>query len=152
MKDFEHRIKALQAEVEALKAVKQKSSTTLATYTKKVTCSALLMRGNSTPLGPGVIWTRNMALVEIVPKDSSNPLIFSFSQPSYSDRGNRSSKLYPWMVSNGNSAVLVDPGTSPSDNSMADGTTRTINMTIYITATGDFSVNVSQIQYSTREP
>lgn len=149
MKTFAERIKALRAEVEALKAVKSKSSTSLATVTKTVTCTAVKKRGESTPLGPGVIETTYMALIEIVPTDPTNPLIFSYSQPPYAERGSRSSLCYGWMMANGNPAVLVDPGSSSSDDNMVAQEQRTITMTVYITATGDFTVNVSQIQYST---
>ena len=149
MKTFAERIKALRAEVEALKAVKSKSSTSLATVTKTVTCTAVMKRGNDTPLGPGVIATTYMALIEIVPTDPTNPLIFSYSQPPYAERGNRSSLCYGWMMANGNPAVLVHPGSSPSDNNMVAQEQRTITMTVYITATGDFTVNVSQIQNDT---
>ena len=149
MKTFAERIKALRAEVEALKAVKSKSSTSLATVTKTVTCTAVKKRGADTPLGPGVIETTYMGLIEIIPTDPTNPLIFSYSQPPYAERGSRSSLCYGWMLANGNPAVLVDPGSSSSDDNMVAQEQRTITLTVYITATGDFTVNVSQIQYST---
>lgn len=149
MKTFAERIKALRAEVEALKAVKSKSSTSLATVTKTVTCTAVRKRGDDTPLGPGVILTTYMALIEIIPTDPTNPLIFSYAQPPYAERGNRSSLCYGWMMANGNPAILVNPGSSPSDDNMVAQEQRTITMTVYITATGDFTVNVSQIQDST---
>lgn len=145
MKTFAERIKALRAEVEALKAVKSKSSTTLATITKTITCTAVKQRDDPTPLGPGMIFTKYMALIEIIPTDPANPLIFSYSQPPYAERGNRSSLCYGWMMANGNPAVLVNPGSSSSDNDMAAQEQRTITLTIYITATGDFTTNVTQV-------
>lgn len=148
MKTFAERIKALRAEVEALKTVKRKSSTTLTTVTKTVTCTAVRKREDPTPLGPGVIDTLYMGLIEIIPTDPTNPLIFSYAQPAYADRGSRSSLCYGWMTANGNPAVLVNPGSSPSDETMVAQEQRTITMTVYITATGDFTVNVSQIQYT----
>ena len=151
MKTFAERIKALRAEVEALKAVKSKSSTTLSTVTKTITCTAVRMRADSTPLGPGVIFTKYMALIEIVPTDPTNPLIFSYSQPAYADRGSRSSLCYGWMTANGNPAVLVEPGSASSDDNMTAREQRTITMTVYITATGDFTTNVTQVLKTTRD-
>lgn len=150
MKTFAQRIKALRAEVEALKAVKSKSSIALKTVTKSVECSAVIRRAADTPLGPGPIIVRYMALIELVPTDQTTPFIFSYSQPSYAQRGERMSHCYTWMTASGNPAVLVDPGSAPSDDTLGALQDRTINMTVYITATADFTPNVSQIQYSAR--
>lgn len=149
MKTFAERIKALRAEVEALKAVKRKSSTVLDTVTKEIQCTATIYRADGTgSIGAGLLTVRDMGLVEIVPTDN-NPLIFSYAQPAFADRGNRPSQLRSWMTSSGNPAVLVDPGTSSSvDGGMAYGSTKTVTLTIYITATGDFTTNISTIRFT----
>lgn len=150
MKTFAERIKALRAEVEALKAVKSKSSTVLNTVTKEIQCTATIYRADgSGAIGPGLLTVRDMGLIEIIPTDSSNPLIFSYAQPAFADRGNRPSSLRSWMTANGNPAVLVDPGTSSSvDGGMAYGSTKTVTLTVYITATGDFTTSISTIRYT----
>ncbi len=150
MKDFARRIKALRAEVEALKAIKRKSSTVLNTITKSVSCTSTLYRADGTGYyAAGTLFLKKIAQVEIIPT-GGEPLIFSYSMPPYADRNNRSVKISSWLSSNGNPAVIVDPGEAASDSTIANGTSRDITMTIYITATADFTTSVTQLTYNSR--
>lgn len=150
MKSFEQRIKALRAEVEALKAVKRKSSTALNTITKTVTCTSTLYRADGSGYyAAGTLFLKKIAQIEIISTDGE-PLIFSFSQPPYASRGNRSSSVLSWLSSDGNPAVIVNPGEAASDSSIPNGSSRDIQLTVYITATADFTTRVTQLVNNSR--
>lgn len=139
MTTFEKRIKALRAEVEALKAVKSKSSTTIKTQTKTATGYAEIYRDEY-----GGIITLKAPLFEIIPT-TNEPFLFYASQPPYNERGQRTSSIEYWMAQSGNSAVVIRPGESPNDSSIPVGGTRTITLTANIIATADFTISVSQL-------
>ena len=151
MKSFEQRIKALRAEVEALKAVKRKSSTALNTITKTVTCTSTVYRANGSGYyAAGTYVLRRIGQIEIVSTDGA-PLLFSYYVAPYASRGNRPIRIMSWLSSNDNPAILADPiAGSGTDSTIPNGSTRDITMTIYITATADFTTNVSQLNYDLR--
>lgn len=150
MKSFEQRIKALRAEVEALKAVKRKSSTALNTITKTVTCTSTLYRADGSGYyAAGTLFVKKIGQIEIIPTDGQ-PLIFSFSQPPYASRNNRSSTVLSWLSADGNPAVIVNPGEAASDSSIPNGTSRDIQLTVNITATADFTTRVTQLVNNSR--
>lgn len=145
MKSFEQRIKALRAEVEALKAVKRKSSTALNTITKTVTCTSTLYRADGSGYyAAGTLFVKKIGQIEIIPTDGQ-PLIFSFTQPPYASRNNRSSTVLSWLSADGNPAVIVNPGEAASDSSIPNGSSRDIQLTVNITATADFTTRVTQL-------
>lgn len=141
MTTFDDIVKDLRAEVEALKTERRRSSLTFKTKTITTAATAVLYR---TQAG-GVITARYAAIVELVPADPDNRLIFGYSQPSYANRGNRAVELTPWTMDNGNPAVLLVPYSASSDSSMANGSTKNITLSITITASGDFTTTSHQI-------
>lgn len=138
---FAERIKALRAEIEALKTIRRRSSTTLETITRSATCTARLYKTNA-----GVVVCQYAGLVEITPTDSDNEPLIGISQPPYASRGNREVELVRWVKSDGTLGVLCTPGANSSDESMATGGTKDVTLTIYITATGDFATTSSQVR------
>ena len=139
--NFEERIKALKAEVEALKTAKHKSSSVLNTVTKTATCTATLYKTSH-----NVVTCRWAGLVKITPKNSNNEPLISYAQPSYADRGNRDVSLVSWVDGNGTLGILCVPSDASSDSSMTAGSTKDITITIYITATDDFTTTSSQVR------
>lgn len=142
MSDFQHRIMALKAEVEALKTLKRKSSTTLATVTHTATCTATLYKDQY-----GLIYTRKAGAIEIIP-DDPNGFIYSVAIPQFSSRG-RNVRTFNWLFDNGNAGVALIPFGSSADNGMPNNSTKNITLTAYITATSDFSTSSSQLSNDT---
>lgn len=138
---FQERIKALRAEIEALKTVRRKSSTTLDTITRSATCTARLYKTDA-----GVVLCDRAGLVEITPTDTDNEPLIGVSQPPYASRGNRDVELVRWVKSDGTLGILCTPGANSSDESMATGGTKNVTLTIYITSTGDFTTTSSQVR------
>lgn len=138
---FAERMKALKAEIEALKTVKRKSSLALDTITKSATCTAQLYRTDA-----GVIVCQYSGLIEITPKDSTNEPLIGYAQPSYSARGKRDIRLTPWTAQNGGLGILCTPDANSAENGMAKGETKDVQITIYITSTGDFTTSSGQIR------
>ena len=146
MTTFDDYIKAIRTEIEAIKAERRRSALTFKTKTITATATAVLYK---TQVG-GVIIPRYDAIVELIPADPDNRLIFGYSQPSFAYRGNRAVTLTPWIMDNGNPAVLLDPGGAPADASMANGSTKTITLSLTIVASGDFTIATHQILKDTR--
>lgn len=138
---FQDRIKSLRAEVEALKTVRRKSSTTLNTITHSATCTARLYKTSA-----GVVVCDYAGLVEITPTDTDNDPLIGISQPPYASRGNRDVELVRWVKSDGTLAILCTPGANSSDESMATESTKNVTLTIYITATSEFTTASSQVR------
>lgn len=138
---FDKRIKALRAEIEALKTVRRKSSLTLETTTKTATCTATLYKTST-----GVVTCQYSGLIEITPASADNEPLISYSQPSYSARGNRNITLTPWVKSDGTLGILCTPDGASVDSSMANNSTKNITITIYITATDNFTTTSSQVR------
>lgn len=136
--DFAERIKRLKAEVEALKTVKRKSSTTLSTITHTATCTAQLYKDSY-----GIVHTRYAGAIQIVPADE-NPLVYSVALPPYTSR-NRNVRAFNWLFDSGTPGVALIPFGSSADSGMANNSTKNITLTAYITATGDFTTTSSQI-------
>lgn len=146
MTTFGDYMKALRAEVEALKAERRRSSLTFKTKTITATAPATLYK---TQTG-GVIVARYCALIELIPTDTDNRLMISYAQPTAPSRSNRLILIEPWTMPNGNPALYLRPSGASADASMANGSTKQINITVYITATGDFTTANHQIIGSTR--
>lgn len=136
----------LRQEVEALKAERRRSSITFKTKTITATAPATLYK---TQTGD-IIVARYCALIELVPTDTDNRLMISYAQPSASVRGNRPILIEPWTMPNGNPALYLKPSGASADSGMANGSTKQINITVHITATGDFTTTNHQIIGSTR--
>lgn len=131
MINFDHLILDLKREIEALKTIKRKSSTTLETITKTATGTATsVWTGHATTI------TR-AALVKMTPADSDNPFIFSWTLQPYAQRG-RNIQVIPWTTSDGSPALVLIPATD--DNFVGN-----ISVSVNITATGDFTISTSQI-------
>lgn len=138
--NFEERIKALKAEVEALKTVRRKSSTTFATITKPATCTAQLYKTSA-----GVVVCQYAGLVKISPSTSGEQPIIGYSQVPYSSR-NRDITLTPWVDGSGTLGILCIPDASGLDSGMATETTKNVTVTIYITSTVDFTTSTAQVR------
>ena len=137
---FDKLIKDLRAEVEALKTIRRKSSLTFETVTKTATGTAVLHKN-----GSGTITCKKAAVISIVTSDP-NPFVFGYSQPSGSTRG-RKVDLMGWTDSNGRPAILAIPSGSSNDSSMANNSNKNVTITVYITATTDFTTTSSQVTY-----
>jgi tetrahydromethanopterin S-methyltransferase subunit H len=138
---FADRMKTLKAEIEALKTVKRKSSLTLATVTKSATCVAQLYRTEA-----GAVICQYSGLIEITPRDGTNEPLIGYSQPSYSARGTRDVRLTPWVTADGKLGILCTPEANSAENNMATGSTKDIQITVYITATDDFTTASGQVR------
>lgn len=139
MSGFDSRIIALRKEVEALKALKRKSSLTLPTITKTTTCVGSIYRYN-TPLGPQ--WHSRMAgWVKVVPKDGNNDFLASFSLLSYSQRNNRRIDMSNWYQ-DGKIGVVCVPSAISSDTAIG---VYNVPITVYVTATSDFNIETGQV-------
>lgn len=140
MTQFDKLIKDLRSEVEALKTIRRKSSLTLETQTKTATGTAVLHKN-----GNGVITCKKAALISIVSNDS-NPFVFGYSLQSGAIRG-RKMNLTGWTDANNRPAILVVPRESSSESSMPNNSDKNITVTVYITATTEFTTASSQIIY-----
>lgn len=140
MTDFDQRIKALRAEVEALKAAQRKNSTVLRTVTKAVTCTARLYRTSS-----NVVICRQAGLVEIDQANIDNEFVFGFAQPPFAYRSNRNIDIMGWVKDDGTPCVLCIPSSAGADNNMAANSYKDITITVEITATDDFTTTSGQI-------
>lgn len=140
MTQFDKLIKDLRAEIEALKAIRRKSSLTLETKTKTATATAVLHKDSY-----GIVDCKKAAVISIIASDS-NPFVFGYAQPSASIRG-RSINLIGWTDSNDRPALLAVPYEAASDSNMPINSDKTITLTVYITATTDFTTTSSQIIY-----
>lgn len=141
MTDFQHRIMALKAEVEALKTTRRKSSTTLMTITKTATCTAQITNYNN------VILCTKAGAVAIVPTDGADNFLYSVAIRPYANRG-REVETYNWLFADGIVGAMAVPFGSDLDNDLAVGATKNITITVYITATSDFETESSQIIYN----
>lgn len=139
--DFEHRIIALRSEIEALKTTRRKSSSTLTTITKTVTCTAQLKNVSN------VILCRRAGALAIVPTDGSTNFLYSVALQPYSSRG-RDVRTTNWLFNDGAVGVMCVPDASDLDDNLADGSTKNVTITVYITATCDFTTEASQIVYN----
>lgn len=146
MTTFDDYMAELRQEIEALKTERRRSSLTFKTKTITATAPATLYK---TQTG-GVVVARYCALIELVPADTDNRLMISYAQPSASARGNRQILIEPWTMPNGNPALYLRPSSASADSSMANGSTKQLNITVYITATGDFTTANHQIIGSIR--
>ena len=136
--DFSQRIKALRAEVEALKTVKRKNSITLATITKTATCAGQIYKDQN-----GLLYVRYSGAVKIIPK-GENPIIYSVALAPYAER-KRDARAFNWLFNDDEVGVVVTPFTNSADSSMANNSTKNIALTVHITATDDFTTQSSQI-------
>lgn len=134
MSKFDSYIKDLRREIEALKTERRRSSLTFTTKTITTSAPATMYKTQN----GNVIEGRYNALVEIIPRDDTNRLIFGFSQPAFSTR-QRDVRLFPWILDNGNPGVLMIPYRNNADESMANGSTKEITLSLTITASGDFT-------------
>lgn len=139
--DFANKIKKLESEIEALKTVRTKSSTVLETKTVTVDCYAQLYCYATTLSNVQVV--KKSALIKIKPK-SGEGFIYSWALQSWAQKQRRID-IFPWFFDDGNVGLAVQPSVSSVDSSMAVGSYKTITMTVYITATDDFTTEVSQI-------
>lgn len=131
MINFDKLIKDLTTEIEALKAIRRKSSLTLTTITKTATGTAVAhYTGNVSVI------TR-AALIKLTPTDSENPFIFSWTLQPYAQR-NRDIVVVPWATSDGNPAIVLVPRLETGENG-------NIQASVNITATGDFTISTDQI-------
>lgn len=138
MRDFAQRMKALRAEVEALKTAKRKSSTTLSTISKTATCNCTLFKDNY-----GMIYTRYAGTVKLIPKYGQT-LLYSVANQPYASR-NRDVRIFNWLFDDGSVGAVIIPFSSSADVSMANNSTKNIALTVTITATGDFQTESGQI-------
>lgn len=140
MTKFDKLIKDLRAEVEALKTVRRKSSLTMETVTKTATGTAVLHKNSY-----GIITCKKAAVITIQTTDP-NPFVFGFSQPSGSVRG-RKVELLGWTDSSNKPSILAIPSESSNDSGMAINSDKNVTITVYITATTDFTTTSSQVTY-----
>lgn len=141
MTDFDHRIMALKSEVEALKTIRRRSSTTLTTITKTVTCTAVLVNYNN------IILCKKAGAIKITPINSADEFLYSSAIQPYSDRG-RKIETYNWLFSDGSMGVMCVPFGSDMDDGMSAGDTKNVTITVYITSTSDFETDTSQITFN----
>lgn len=141
MTDFDHRIMALRAEVEALKTTRRKSSTTLTTITKTVRCTAQLKRSGN------VVLCTKAGAIAIIPTDESQEFLYSVAIAPYSQRG-RDVRTTNWLFADGVVGAVLEPYSSDQDDGMAAGATKNITITAYITATADFEAETSQVTFN----
>lgn len=152
MKDFAHRIKALRAEVEALKAVKRKSSITLNTITKTATCYSTIYRADGSGFhAAGSYVLRRIGQIEIIPTDGA-PMIFSYSLQPYAERTVHTVSIDSWLTDNDNPGLLarVNLYANGEWDNIPLGGTLDVPITVYITATADFTTNSSQLSFDPR--
>ncbi|MEE0870105.1 MAG: hypothetical protein U0L52_01850 [Bacteroidaceae bacterium] len=135
---FEERIKALQGEVEALKTIKRKNSTTLRTITKSGICTGQLKR-----IGNAVICILAGAIA-VIPTNPDEKFIFSCSLDDYSTK-KRQIETINWFFDDGAVGICCIPRASGTDNGMAVGATKNVSIRVYVTATSDFTLEASQI-------
>lgn len=138
---FDNLIKDLRAEVEALKTIRRKSSVTFETITKTATATAVIHKDSY-----GTITCKKAAVISIVTSDP-NPFVFSYSQPSGPIRGRKVS-LLGWTDSQNRPAILAIPSGSSNDSGMAINSDKNVTITIYITATTDFTTTSSQVVHN----
>ena len=132
---FNDRLLQIEREIQALKTVRRRTSTTMRVITKQVSATVRL-KARGTPLGV-VARVQYYGYVEIVPSDSSMPFFFSTSELEFGQVG-RTVELIGYGLDN-RFGVLVDVGFAASDNTMADGETRDIQIAFYVSCTQDFT-------------
>lgn len=138
MTDFDQRIKNLKEEVEALKTIKRKNSTTLTTITKSAVCIGQLKR-----IGNAVICMKAGAIA-IVPTNPNEKFVFCCALDNYSTK-KRQIETINWLFDDGTVGLCCIPRASGIDNGMAANATKNVSITVYVTATSDFEIESSQI-------
>lgn len=133
MTDFDSYIKDLEAEVEALKTVKRKSSLTMATITKTIQATATIGTSGQ------VMVATSVPFIKFDPLHPENPFVFGWSLAPYSER-NRDIQVLPWLDGD-DYGVLIIPSPNNTD------TPGTINIDITITSTGDYNPIITQIAW-----
>lgn len=139
MTNFDKYILELENEVEALKTIRRKSATMLTTITKRIDTSATIADQNFSINESVRCWDAVLIRLEFV---SDKDALYSVSFPPYSENG-RPISVINWIDTDGTPAVLAMPYYNGQDSFDSYNTPRTVNFSLFITATDDF-------QYSTR--
>lgn len=142
MTNFDKLIKDLEAEVEALKTLKRKSSTTLETITKRVDTSASIAFQTTSP--NVMCW--DAVVIRITPAHEQN-ILYSVSFPPYATN-NRNIQVIPWIESDGTPAILAVPQYNGNDSGWGGyDQPRDVNFSLFITATDDFTITTRRQEY-----
>lgn len=135
---FDERIKALRSEVEALKTIKRKNSTTLTTITKTGVCTGQLKRIDN------VIVCMLAGAIAVIPTNPDEKFIFSCALDDYSLKM-RQIETINWLFDDGAVGICCIPRASGLDNGMAKNATKNVSIRVHVTATSDFTLEASQI-------
>lgn len=144
MGSFNDRLLQIEREIQALKTIRRRTSTTMKTITKRVTAT-VTFTARQTALGV-FVYTESRGYVEITPSDASLPYFFAYSKMSTTQSGGRRITLQPYGE-NGKSGYLVDASTLESDKSIGAGGHMNVSVSFYITCTQDFTWTASQRRY-----
>lgn len=136
---FAELVKDIQREITDLKSARKRSSLTLRTQTKSVTLTCRVERS-------GNYYFLVKAGLAKLTFNTDAPQIFCAVAGAQADRGGRGLTFYNY--NDGDGAVMVEPATGAQfDSGMADGSTKDFTVKIFITATADFTVTASQIDF-----
>lgn len=143
---FDTLIKGMEREIDDQKATRRRSSLTLRTVTHSTTVTAEIHRNSN---GSFSLTKLGLAIINF---EATTPQLFSASFASRSGRDNRGISIKQGYAIDNGAAIAVAPTCSATnsgnwDDDMAIGATRTINIPIYITATGEFTLTASQLPW-----
>lgn len=137
---FAKLIKSIQREIEEEKSVRRRSTLTLQTMTKSVTLSFRVQRS-------GNYYNLTKVGVATLHFNTDAPQIWCAQAGSRNDRQARGLTFYNYNV-DGEGAVWVEAATGRIfDSDLADGASKDFTAKIYITATADFTITASQMDY-----
>ena len=147
MTNFDKYILELENEVNALKTIRRKSATILTTITKRIDTSASIAWQNYPTNETIRCWDAVLIRLEFV---SNKDALYSVSFPPYSQNG-RPIQPLNWIDTDGTPAILAIPFRARTDDSIIWGgydIPRTVNFSLFITATDDFQYSTRLVEYS----
>lgn len=145
MSSFNDRLLQIEREIQGLKTIRRRTSTTMNTITKMVTATVTLS-AYQTPLGDIVVYVESRGYIEITPKDDSLPYFYAYSGRGVAQSGGRIVTAVEYGE-NGKSGYLVEVSTLESDKNIGAGGHMDVSVNFYITCTQDFTWSASQRRY-----
>lgn len=139
---FNERISQLEREIQALKTVRRRTSTTMMVETKQVSANVRL-KARMTPTGSPIVRLNYYGYVEITPSDNSLPFFYGMSERGYATEG-RTVELIPYGANN-KFGVLVGASANSSDMNLQDGQTKDVQIVFNLSCTQNFTWTASQI-------